>query len=787
MKRKDCRLIAIVAVAASLFFCAYNANAHDGGGYDHRNSAYPGVDNSDWLADLPDFLHISEISMVGTHDTYSDALDIGSWPENWAAHCQRMPLSEQLKSGIRMIDIRLNSSLRMGHGKFHFADFNSALMSCAAFLENHDQEAILMRVQTNWLGGGPDGDPEVLLSNFRDCIQEVYEDSTSYYDRWCWHPHESEDPTNPTLGEVRGKIVLLADYPFQGHGVSDTTLYGLQYNDSSMKIQDYSNIANVGMHGKWHRIRDHLDAAGEGDLETIYINYLSAASMGYFPFFVASGHLTYGTTSPHLWAGFVRWADHYLAKRVCFIWCTWWYYFDGMNELTYKYLINKKTERVGIIMADFPGPGLINTVIAVNDENRRVNAPNAVAGGPYKADEGTSITFDAGNSSDPNGDPILFRWDVDSDGEWETEWSSTPTTSYTWYDNFCAHEPGLLPPMHEDTVCVAQLEVSDETYTSGDAALVIISNVAPTVTIDDGMRPPGRCILPDQAVTFGAMVFDPGCLDSLSATWAFGDGAVSTQVATEDTICPAITRSVSSEHAFGEPGSYSVVLEVDDNDGGLGADTMAVRVLTALEAVECVNDFIQGLPESCFKGQAAQRKNALSNKLMAIMSSLEAGNTNGAIEKLLQDIRAKTDGSVDGHPDNDWIVCEEAQGDLCMILDELVRYLRSSTGKHSPGQPVAITDEGTPAAYSLSGNVPNPFSSATTIRFSLPRPAVYRLVILDAAGRIVRRYSKSAGPGEVSIVWDRLDRSGETVPSGVYFYRLETGEFKEARKMLVVP
>jgi hypothetical protein len=458
-----------------------------------------------------------------------------------------------------------------------------------------------------------------------------------------------------------------------------------------------------------------------------------------------------------------------------------------MNECADGYIINYGKERVGIIMADFPGPRLIKSVIEVNDSMRRVNAPNAVAGGPYEGDEGAAITFDASNSSDPNGDPILFRWDIDSDGTWETEWSSTPTMSHTWYDNFCGHDPGSLPVMHEDTVCVAQLEVNDGKYTSGDAALVIISNVAPTVTIDEGIRPPGGCILPNQAVTFGAMVYDPGCLDSLSATWSFGDGAVSTGAAAEDTICPAITRPVSSVHDFDQPGPYSLVLEVDDNDGGVGADTMAVKVLTALEAVACADDFIQGLPEICFKGKAAQRKNALSNKLMAIMNSLEAGNTNGAIEKLLQDIRAKADGGIDGHPNNDWIVCEEAQGDLCMILDELVRYLRSSPeGKHSPGQPVAITGEGAPIAYSLSGNVPNPFSSVTAIRFSLPRAAVYRLVIHDAAGRIVRRYSASAGPGEVSIVWDRLDDSGETVPSGVYFYRLETGEFKEVRKMLVV-
>lgn len=795
MKRQDRRLIVIVVVAVTLVVCACTAKAHWGGGYQHTDFAC--ADNPDWMADLPDYLRISEISMVGTHQTYSrtasNPLGCDAGLNRWS-HCQEMPASEQLQSGVRMFDIRLDVIysflngdpllLKIGHNSCQYPpSLGDVLDNCTEFLDNHDQETILMRVKIN------NGDPQDFLMLFGSSMQWEFEDST-YWERWFWHPEESDDPTNPTLGEVRGKIVILADYPLLGEGPTETTLYGLQYGDPTMKIQDWHEMGakDWSMLWKWQLIQSYLDSARVGDPDAIYINYLSGSSRDTPPYFVASGHLHSYTSSGHWFAPRQSYRPHYLCVPKSFLWWHWCeYHYDGMNELTYKELGNNQTQRVGIIMADFPGPGLIERVIAINDSLSGLNAPIALAGGPYEASEGSPITFDAGNSSDPNGDPILFRWDVDSDGEWETEWSSTPTTSYTWYDNFCGHEPGLLPPMHEDTVCVAQLEVSDGQYTSGDVALVIVSNVAPTVTIDEGMRPPGGCILPDQAVTFGAMAYDPGCLDSLSATWNFGDGTVSTQVAIEDTICPAVTRSVSNVHAFGEPGSYSVILEVDDNDGGVGADTMIVEVMTAMQAVECANDFIQGLPDSCFRGQAAQRKHALSNKLMAIMSSLEAGDTNGAIEKLLQDIRSKADGGIDGHSNNDWIVCEEAQGNLCMILDELVRYLRSSMGeKHPAGQAVAAAVERGPTAYSLSPNVPNPFSSTTTIKFSLPHAAVYRLVIHDAAGRIVRRYSSPAGPGEVSIVWDRLDNSGGPVPSGVYFYRLDTGDFKEARKMLVI-
>ncbi|MEE9507091.1 MAG: PKD domain-containing protein, partial [Thermoplasmata archaeon] len=57
----------------------------------------------------------------------------------------------------------------------------------------------------------------------------------------------------------------------------------------------------------------------------------------------------------------------------------------------------------------------------------RVNKPPvANAGGPYEVDEGADILLDAGGSSDPNGDLLKYRWDLDDDGAWDTSWSSLP-------------------------------------------------------------------------------------------------------------------------------------------------------------------------------------------------------------------------------------------------------------------------------------------------------------------------------------------------------------------------
>ncbi|MFQ5906523.1 MAG: FlgD immunoglobulin-like domain containing protein, partial [bacterium] len=90
----------------------------------------------------------------------------------------------------------------------------------------------------------------------------------------------------------------------------------------------------------------------------------------------------------------------------------------------------------------------------------------------------------------------------------------------------------------------------------------------------------------------------------------------------------------------------------------------------------------------------------------------------------------------------------------------------------------------------LLQNNPNPFRSTTTINAVLPGSGVTgtgHLGIYDAAGRIVRSFDVTdKGPGKVRFVWDGRDDWGRAVPSGVYFCRLEAGDFATAVKILKV-
>jgi len=87
----------------------------------------------------------------------------------------------------------------------------------------------------------------------------------------------------------------------------------------------------------------------------------------------------------------------------------------------------------------------------------------------------------------------------------------------------------------------------------------------------------------------------------------------------------------------------------------------------------------------------------------------------------------------------------------------------------------------------LHQNSPNPFNPSTSIGFFLPQPGNVRLEIFDVNGRLIdvianQHYTS----GEHSLDWDGTDRSGASVSSGVYFYRLTTGKEALSRKMVLL-
>jgi hypothetical protein len=92
-----------------------------------------------------------------------------------------------------------------------------------------------------------------------------------------------------------------------------------------------------------------------------------------------------------------------------------------------------------------------------------------------------------------------------------------------------------------------------------------------------------------------------------------------------------------------------------------------------------------------------------------------------------------------------------------------------------------------PASYRLEQNYPNPFNPETVIKYHIPHSAHVKVAIFNLLGMKVRTlFDSFQKAGEHSAVWDAKDDEGNSAASGIYFYRLETGEMKLQKKMVLV-
>jgi hypothetical protein len=99
----------------------------------------------------------------------------------------------------------------------------------------------------------------------------------------------------------------------------------------------------------------------------------------------------------------------------------------------------------------------------------------------------------------------------------------------------------------------------------------------------------------------------------------------------------------------------------------------------------------------------------------------------------------------------------------------------SVTDLHLPG-PVA------PEMYSLEQNYPNPFNPVTTIRYGLPARSHVTLTVFNALGQEISRLVN----GDIEAGYHEVRFDGSNVASGVYYYRLQAGDYAETRAFVVL-
>ena len=100
-----------------------------------------------------------------------------------------------------------------------------------------------------------------------------------------------------------------------------------------------------------------------------------------------------------------------------------------------------------------------------------------------------------------------------------------------------------------------------------------------------------------------------------------------------------------------------------------------------------------------------------------------------------------------------------------------------------PGSAVIVQEEqAVPNSFELMQNYPNPFNPSTTINFVIPKSSFVNLKVYDILGREVATLVNEEKPaGSYELKWDAA-----SLPSGIYFYKIQAGSFAQTKKMILL-
>lgn len=173
------------------------------------------VDGPCWMKYVDDNKFLDELSIPGTHDSGTCSVDNDTEPQSSQAKCQQDYIPTQLLEGVRYFDIRLGKGENPGidHGACYLLKKDGNFMHLSdvigyfnTFLSENPTEALLMLVSR--------GNDEATDESLTTALGKVFDENPDLF---------YTSSRVPTLGEVRGKIVLLRRFALVGNSVSGHT------------------------------------------------------------------------------------------------------------------------------------------------------------------------------------------------------------------------------------------------------------------------------------------------------------------------------------------------------------------------------------------------------------------------------------------------------------------------------------------------------------------------------------------------------------------------------------
>ena len=228
--------------------------------------------SADWMADLSDDKRLCELVLPGTHDSGTQFVQLAFFSK-----CQARSIGQQLEAGFRYLDIRLgedeSGELQLMHGFTRCKTgaltksslkLDDVLAECCDFLDAHPTETVVFAVKQEH--------GALSVAAFESLLDAAVRENESY-----WLLTDSM----PTLGEARGKLVLLRRYEGTGlsllwenqNGHDDTSRNTAQEDNGSytLWVQDRYEY---GVGDKWDAFLTGLDTA-QTDSENAAVHFLS--------------------------------------------------------------------------------------------------------------------------------------------------------------------------------------------------------------------------------------------------------------------------------------------------------------------------------------------------------------------------------------------------------------------------------------------------------------------------------------------------------------------------------
>lgn len=199
------------------------------------------------------------------------------------------------------------------------------------------------------------------------------------------------------------------------------------------------------------------------------------------------------------------------------------------------------------------GSAYLYTAWATSASNR---PPVIVTGGPYSVPQGSPVHFDLGKSEDPDGEELLYRWDFDGNGTWDTEFLPEPTA--TWVYETAQSESPRVEAFDGEFSTIAKVDLK-------------VINAVPTlqvgssVILDDSRRLVRNCQIID------------GGTDRWNVDITYGDGTSRINLSTTN-------KSFVLDHVYPAKGSFTVRVDVRDSAGA--QSTTRFEVATDVPSIQ---------------------------------------------------------------------------------------------------------------------------------------------------------------------------------------------------------